>query len=222
MQSDGIKHIVWDWNGTLVDDSWLCAELASEALHAQSGRSFDLDTYKEHASHPIEKFYESVGFDFSKRSFADLSHEFLHQYHLRLTECRLHEGVESVIAQFAKRGIGASILSAHPDEFLQKEVAQFGISSLFKLVTGADDRTARGKLHLGAAHLNRLGVSASEVMIVGDTDHDAEVASHLGCHCTLIPNGHQSARRLNALSGVQVLSSVLELLERSPKIMARK
>ena len=25
-------HVIWDWNGTLVDDAWLCVEIINELL----------------------------------------------------------------------------------------------------------------------------------------------------------------------------------------------
>ena len=48
-------------------------------------------------------------------------------------------------------------------------------------------------------------------LLIGDTDHDQEVAAEMGIDCILIPAGHQSRERLQAC-GVPVLQSLEELL----------
>ena len=48
-------------------------------------------------------------------------------------------------------------------------------------------------------------------MVVGDTEHDYEVARAMDADCILVANGHQSKTRLQAL-GVPVLDDVRSLV----------
>ena len=50
------------------------------------------------------------------------------------------------------------------------------------------------------------------MVLVGDTDHDYEVATNLGIDCILISHGHQSRTRLNNLNS-QVIENLDQLLE---------
>jgi len=50
------------------------------------------------------------------------------------------------------------------------------------------------------------------MVLIGDTVHDFEVATELGCKCVLIANGHQSCEILQS-TGVLVLDRLGKLLD---------
>ncbi|MBL7113239.1 MAG: HAD family hydrolase, partial [Bacteroidales bacterium] len=56
-----------------------------------------------------------------------------------------------------------------------------------------------------------LGIPKQELIFVGDTLHDAEVASEIGIDCILIPNGHHSEERIRS-AGVPVFLSLLDFV----------
>jgi phosphoglycolate phosphatase len=60
--------------------------------------------------------------------------------------------------------------------------------------------------------MERSGVDPNRTVLVGDTDHDVEVAQAMGVHCLLVPSGHQSHARL-ARCGVEVLPTLAALLD---------
>jgi phosphoglycolate phosphatase len=74
-----------------------------------------------------------------------------------------------------------------------------------------DNIYAASKLHLGQDLIKRLGVGKQQAMVVGDTEHDYEVARAMDADCILIANGHQSKARLQPL-GVPVLDDVRSLV----------
>ena len=57
------KHILWDWNGTLLDDSWLCVEVLNGLLKESGKPTITHETYKEHFNFPVIHFYEFLGFE---------------------------------------------------------------------------------------------------------------------------------------------------------------
>ena len=59
-----IKHVIWDWNGTLVDDSWLFVELMNEELNKRNLTKINIHDYRNHFTFPVKKYYENLGFDF--------------------------------------------------------------------------------------------------------------------------------------------------------------
>ena len=40
-----LKHIIWDWNGTLLDDSWLCVESINKSLKKRNLPQIDKEKY---------------------------------------------------------------------------------------------------------------------------------------------------------------------------------
>ena len=39
------KHIIWDWNGTLLDDRWLCIEAINQTLTKRNMNTITDDEY---------------------------------------------------------------------------------------------------------------------------------------------------------------------------------
>ena len=59
------NHIIWDWNGTLLNDRWLCVEAINQALNKRNLPMLTEGKYKDVFSFPVEDYYKKVGFDFS-------------------------------------------------------------------------------------------------------------------------------------------------------------
>ena len=47
------KHIVWDWNGTLLDDAWLCVEVLNQMLSQRGRAAITLEFYRQHFKFPV-------------------------------------------------------------------------------------------------------------------------------------------------------------------------
>ena len=55
------KHIIWDWNGTLVDDTWLCVEIINKLLKKRNLKLVTIDDYKEKFMFPVREYYIELG-----------------------------------------------------------------------------------------------------------------------------------------------------------------
>jgi phosphoglycolate phosphatase-like HAD superfamily hydrolase len=55
-----VLHIVWDWNGTLVDDLPIVVDCVNAALAVIGEPPIDADDYREHFARPVNRFYESL------------------------------------------------------------------------------------------------------------------------------------------------------------------
>ncbi len=189
-------HVIWDWNGTLVDDAWLCVEIVNELLTRRGIAPITPSEYGEVFGFPLRAYYERIGFDFEREDFAATGNEFNILYGQRLRECRLRQGACEVLAALGRNGIGQSLLSASNEVDLKEMVDHYGLRSHFTAVAGVDNGLGEGKIERGHRHLVDLDCRRDEVLLVGDTLHDIEVAAALGVHCVLLSSGHQSRRRL--------------------------
>ncbi len=204
------RHLLWDWNGTLLDDLDLCVDIVNGMLGRRSLPRIDVPGYHEHFGFPVRGFYERVGFDLSGDAFFALSNEFISEFDARRLEARLHAGADELLARINASGRQQSILSAHRQTTLHEIVELLGIDHHFHSMAGLDDAHAHGKIDRGHALVSDLALPRCELILVGDTLHDFEVAGALGIDCVLVARGHHAAERLRA-SGARVVDDLREL-----------
>jgi phosphoglycolate phosphatase len=193
------RHIIWDWNGTLLDDlehnvatmNWL---LAAEGLPA-----ITVDHHRRHFGFPVREYYTKLGFDTSPQIFAALCERFNHQFHSGLDRCRLTPGAKEILQHLHRAGKQQSILSATEQNTLEISVHNFGIRHYFHHVFGIKDDQAASKLERGRTLISASGVHSDDTVIIGDTLHDVEVGKELDVDVILVDHGHQHADRLQAI-----------------------
>jgi len=188
--------IIWDWNGTLLDDVELALEVANGMLARRGLPVMDLERYRAIFDFPVERYYRAAGFDFDREPFHVLAGEFISEYNRRVGEAALHGEVPAVLSRINEAGLSQAVLSASRQQSLEEAVARFGVEEHFAALQGLPDHFAVSKTEVGRRLVRRLGLSGERTVMVGDTTHDAEVASEMGVRCVLIAGGHQSAERL--------------------------
>ena len=204
------KHIIWDWNGTIIDDTRLCHTIINELLCRRGIPEISLQKYLDTFDFPIINFYTTIGFDFLKEPFQISAAEYINAYNELRFNCSLHEGVLDAIVDFQSTGIEQSILSASKQSTLKDAVKYYALDSYFANVYGISDHYAHGKADIAVNLIKHIGGPGKEILIIGDTTHDYEVARSLGVDCVLICNGHQSRQKL-IQCGAVVLDSVTDI-----------
>jgi phosphoglycolate phosphatase len=207
----GIRHLVWDWNGTLLDDAWLIRGTLNTLLERRGLPTLSPEEHAAGFGFPLKAYYASVGFDFGRESFEEVSREFKDVYESRRDELELRDGAVQLMGELERRGIAQSLLSAYNRDLLRDFVTQRGLARFFTGVTGTDNLTAEGKVELGCRWLESSGHDPAAVLMVGDTLHDVEVARAMGVSIVLIDSGHQSLARLQA-TGCPILPHLGALL----------
>ncbi len=209
-----IKVIIWDWNGTLLDDVDYCVNCINELLLKRGLNTVDTATYKEIFTFPVIDYYRTIGFDLDTEGFKKPAMEFITLYYDNFSRTKLFPCVPRVLTFFKERGYKQVVLSAMEHESLSKTLAEKGILSFFDEVTGVGNHYGSSKEETGKQLLKNLKVSPGEVVIIGDTLHDKTVADSLGTDLILVATGHNSKKRLLAEHSVVVdkLDEVIELL----------
>lgn len=196
------KNVVWDWNGTLLDDVKVGHGALRRMLEKRGVGTITLQEYKDGFGFPVREFYEGLGFDFSRYDWHEVSQDFVDTYDLLAGGVELNSGVRKVLTGLKQQGVKQYILSALVEDTLQKMVEEFGIVDCFERVYGAEDIYAGGKVPRGRRMLDDCGIIPGETLMVGDTLHDAEVAGALGFDCVLYAGGHNSEWRLQEKAAV--------------------
>lgn len=206
-----IRQILWDWNGTLLDDVAYGISVRNRTFPA-----FDLPTmpsveeYHRQFTFPIRLYYERAGV--TDENFVAVAHAWMDEYVRGFPTVPLHQDALRVLDRFAQAGLQQVVLSATKLDMLTRQIAQFDIQHYFATLLGLDDIYAGSKEDIGRQYLQRCGIAPEETCMIGDTLHDADVARAIGAHCVLVARGHQSRETL-LTSGYPVVSTLEEAAE---------
>ena len=202
--------ILWDWNGTLLDDVELCVDALNRLL-AEYGypQRYDRDQYQAIFGFPIEEYYIRAGFDFSRHSFAELAEKYMEDYVPASAACPLMDGAVDALETFRDAGLRQVVLSASKRDTLRAQVEQRGVTGYFDRLLGLGDIYAKSKVEIGLAYLREGGFDPAKAVMIGDSTHDFEVAQALGVRCVLQSGGHQPPEKLKE-TGASVVAGLRE------------
>lgn len=212
-----LQHIIWDWNGTLLDDTQAGVNAVNGMLAARGLPQIDIPGYRDVFGFPVSDFYRAIGFRLEEENWDEMAREF-HDRFLADTTIRLHTDAVRALDCFRSAGVGQSVLSASEQGILLGMLEDYGVARYFAGVFGVDNLYGHSKRELGRVLLRQLALDPASTLLIGDSLHDHEVAQDLGTGCLLVAQGHQSRARL-ARTGAPVLECLAELpawLESAP------
>lgn len=191
--------IIWDFNGTLLNDMQVCIDCMNVLLEKRGLPLLDVGRYREIFTFPVREYYQRLGFDFTKDPFDIPAHQFIDLYREKLHTAPLHDDTIRILEHFRKKGVTQIILSAMEQNFLEETIALKGITGYFDMIVGIKDHLAEGKAEIAREALKGHDLQNGNYILIGDTIHDYEVAQELGIPCVLVADGHQSVERLRKL-----------------------
>jgi len=206
------KHIIWDWNGTLFNDVELCANIMNQLLKESNLPKISVSKYRDVFTFPVIEYYKALGHDVSDENWQKISHQFISEYEANKYNYTIYPDAKEVLTKIKNLGISQSILSAYKQDTLDELVAYFNLSEFFVELVGLDNIYAASKLDNGLKWMKKLGFKKGEVLLVGDTLHDCEVANAIGADSVLLSLGHQSKEKLNRCN-IPIIDSLSELIK---------
>lgn len=199
------KHLIWDWNGTLLDDVPAAVNALNRMLVSRGASPIDIGRYRRRFGFPVRPFYAELGVDLDRWDWDEICDDF-HSF-VAAEPQRIRDDARTALETARGLGFRQCVLSALRQDLLEESLARNGLAEFFDMVYGVDNLDGASKLQRGRELAAALGTEASGATIVGDTLHDAEVAAELGMGCVLVSCGHQTPERL-AAAGCQVVPSL--------------
>tara|TARA_Y100001970_G_C14206095_1_gene844087 strand:+ start:569 stop:1234 length:666 start_codon:yes stop_codon:yes gene_type:complete len=196
------QHIIWDWNGTLLNDGWLFVDIMNSILIKRAMTPITLEKYREIFTFPVKNYYITLGFDLEKEPFEKCGLEFIKEYKKRRYEAQLYPNVDSILERLLNIGITNSILSAQHQILLNDLTKYYNVQNYFNKIIGLDNHYADSKINNGINFINKVNIDPNNILLIGDTCHDYETAQKMGIDCILISNGHNSKARLKKTGGI--------------------
>lgn len=207
-----LETVIWDWNGTLLNDLNLCISSINSLLKKRALPILKTSMYKEVFSFPVKDYYALIGFDFAREEFEVPAQEFIDLYEKGVAKCKLHTASAEVLTYIKNQGVRQFVLSAMHQNMLQATLKHNKIIHFFESFSGLNDHYATSKVARGSELFQKFSIPVNSALMIGDTIHDFEVAQELGIKCILIADGHQSKSRLEA-TGAPVIDHLLQLID---------
>jgi len=203
-----VAHLIWDWNGTLLDDLALVVAATNASLASCGGTPTTAEAHRRDFRRPIALYYaHTLGRPVDEAEFAALDRVFHDAYADGLLTCAL---AADALAALAAWDGTQSLLSMWFHAELVPTVGRYGLAGYFKRVDGLRATIGGGSKapHL-AAHLDALGLTGPECVLIGDSVDDAEAAESVGAACVLYAGGFTDPERL-AETGRPVVHTLTE------------
>lgn len=206
-----MKYIFLDFNGTIIDDVDLCLDLLNEILMKQHKPILNKEQYKAIFTFPVKKYYTLAGINFEQESFESLAKWFINKYQPLSLKCGLYPHIEETFQTLKEMGYHLVILSASEQKNLKEQCDSYGITPYFDAILGIENIHAEGKIGIALDYMKKTQLRKEDILFVGDTLHDLEVAQAMGVQAVLVSCGHQSIEVLQK-GNVPILSDVTKLV----------
>jgi len=207
------KLIIWDWNGTLLNDVEICVEAMNVMLERRNRDFLTVDKYKKIFTFPVQDYYKILGFDFEKESFENLSVEYIDLYKKFSESAPLQIGVIEALNYFQSIDYKQIILSASEQKALEHQVEERGIKPYFDSIIGLNNIYAKSKLQNALNYMSNSNINSKKALFIGDTYHDYEVAKEIGVECILVKNGHQKLDQFSFNGETKNVNNLQEIRE---------
>ncbi|MDF1594942.1 MAG: HAD hydrolase-like protein [Acidimicrobiia bacterium] len=213
-----MQHVVWDWNGTLLNDLEQVVQSVNVALASFNAGPITADDYRAGYTRPVVLFYEHLlSRPVSDEEWEQLDIVFHHAYREALAEAQLTPDALAAMEAVDDAGWTQSLLSMFPHDELLEALAGRGIGDRLVAIDGL--RAGRGDRKYGSlvrhlehvAHKIGTPLDPTTVVMIGDALDDADAAEGLGIKCVLYASGSHPRAKLEA-TGHPVSDSLIEAL----------
>ena len=213
MNKNKYTHVFWDWNGTIIDDLEINFSVINTLLSNRKKDIISLFQYRQAFTFPIKEFYDRVGLPINDEEYEKLVSDYWALYKSKVKDIPLMIGVLEVLNMLGKNQIKQYVLSASDKKMVFDQMSVYGIGELFEDVIAPQDGYALGKIELAKQWMSKQNISASNIIMIGDTLHDFETAEAIGIDCALIDMGHQDLKAFMHDSNIIVYDNIDKLAE---------
>jgi phosphoglycolate phosphatase-like HAD superfamily hydrolase len=213
-----MRHVIWDWNGTLLDDLSIVVESVNASLRQFDAGPITADDYRDHYTRPVYRFYERLlGREVTAAEWESIDVTFHDRYRRSLGDAGMTADAGAALAAAARRRASQSLLSMWWHDELLPAADAYDIARWMVRIDGNRGEAGETKaVHL-RKHLVALaeivpGLAAEQCLVIGDSLDDALAAGDIGVPCVLYDGGSHHRAELDA-AGVPVATTLVEALD---------
>lgn len=162
--------IIWDWNGTLLDDVDICIDSMNSLLKKRNLQLLTANVYRRIFTFPVKDYYRQVGFDFKQESFDDVAVEFIDSYRNKVKKAAIFSPVKQILSTFKEAGYRQFLISAMEHELLKETLISQNVIPYLEAFSGIQDHYANGKLEMAKRFFEKHNLETSNVNFIGEVN----------------------------------------------------
>lgn len=207
-----MKHIIWDWNGTLFHDIDAVVGATNAVFQPYGLDPLTAESFRASYTRPVWVAYERLlGRPLRDGEWEILDRGYHDSYHELMVSCDLDMTARVALDEWRAGGGTQSLLSMWWHERLVPTVSGFGIDGYFDRVDGLRGAGGGPKAEHMAAHVAALGLEPADVLVIGDSVDDADAAHAIGA-AAVVYTGGMSSRDALAATGAPVVDRLADAL----------
>jgi phosphoglycolate phosphatase len=205
--------IVFDWDGTLMDSASgivACIQAASREMGLPVPS-------KERASHVIglglrDSLRHAVP-ELPDSGYAEFAERYRNHFLAREEAMELFPGVEQLLKGLCAAGYSLAVATGKSRKGLDRALAASGLGACFVASRCADETSPKPHPAMLNELMAELSRSPSELLMIGDTSHDLDMAASAAVDAVAVTYGAHPEDVLRARTPKGVVGSVTELGE---------
>ena len=214
-----IKLVAFDWNGTLFADAQAVCDACNHFIKAVGGKPINLAIYREKFVVPVIDFYESIGLPRAKvlknsKKNAEIFHKY---YELRASTIRSRANSKLLLHWLSELNISSVIFSNHIVKGIEEQIERLSIAKYIdKVIANSQlDEALKGRNKQGklAEYIRTKKLNPNEVLIIGDSSEEVEIAKNIGSASIAITHGHYSTPRIKASKPDYLINDLKEVIK---------
>ena len=207
------RLIAFDWDGTLVDSVDHIVSSVKYAAEKLAFNSLDDDSVKNiiglGMAEAIKTLYSSVTDADIVRFRGFYSEAFFSEV---IGRGHLFPNVEKVLHHFQNQEVMLAVATGKGRNGLDKALDSTGLRSYFSIERCADESASKPDPLMLEQIMSVMKIKPSEMLMVGDTDFDLDMAARAGVDSVGVSYGAQARHRLEAFNPLCIVDDLNELL----------
>ncbi len=222
MALEDIQLVAFDLDGTLLDSVPDLAQAVDQAVQSLGfaavseiqvrdwvGNGADLLIGRALSQHiTVDNSLSADILQQARQRFDDFYHQTGHQL------SHLYPNVEQTLAKLQQAGIKMALVTNKPSKFVPEILAQHGIANYFVDVLGGDAFAAKKPDPIALKWLlEKHGLHAEQMLMVGDSKNDILAAKNAGCHSFGLTYGYNHGEPISDSAPSFVADNIAELVD---------
>lgn len=202
---------VFDWDGTVMDTTRLIARGIQEAARALGLKVPSLELARSVIGLGAADSMRIVNPDCPYERWDEYAAAYKRWYITREAKVEVMEGLEALLNDMRSRGMRLAVATGKSRGGLDRVFALTGIEHLFEETITADESFPKPNPAMLLELADRTGVDMRDMLMVGDSVHDLQLAQNAGADAVGVTWGACAEADLAALPHVAIVRTVAQL-----------
>lgn len=209
------KAVIFDLDGTLVNSIKDIADAMNKVLLNKNYKTYSYETYKTFVGSGLTKLVErALPYENpSELEVKECVKKMLAIYSKNCTNKTLpYDGILNLLTELTNKGLKISILSNKEDSLTKKVAAALLPNIIFPVLGLKEEALKKPNPKVALDIVKELGIPPKEIIFVGDSDVDIQLAKNAGFLPVGVSWGFRSKEELIENGALHVLDKALDLL----------